>query len=193
MIAPREISADRPERAARSSTAQGRLIRLLAAAGALGGALWISMAAWDATNPGESDLGLMPSSIRWFLIVPSLVLIASGLMGLGRFNGAKARPWVMIGLVGSALAVGRVGYDIWQLYVGLVALVVASFALAVRAFRTRTLPRWAALLLAAGVVILPLGSDQGGAPWLWAGFGVGWIAAGCGMWVTARTPPLVRS
>ena len=143
------------------------------------------MAAWDATNSGESDLGLMPSSIRWFLIVPSLVLVAGGVIGLGRLNGRRARPWVVTGLGGAGLALGRVGFDIWALYIGLVGLMVASFALAVQAFRTRTIPRWAALLLAAGIVVMPLGSDQGAGPSLWAAFGVGWIAAGYGLWVAA--------
>jgi len=164
--------------------------RWFAEAAGVGGALWIMMAAWDATNPGESDLGLMPSSIRWFLIIPSLVLISCGVIGLGRLNGPKARPWVLTGLVGAGLGLGRVGLDVWQLYVGLVALMVASIALAVQALRTRTVPPWTALLLAAGTAIFSVRSDQGAGPWLWAGFGVGWIAAGYGMWAAASDTPL---
>lgn len=162
-----------------------RSIRWFAGAAVVGGALWIAMSAWDATHSGESDLGLMPSSIRWFLIVPSLVLVAVGLIGLGRLNGRRARPWVWTGLVGAGIGLVRVGFDVWQLYIGLVALMIASIALAVQAFRTRTMPPSAALILAAGTVIFPLGSDQGSAPWLWAGFGLGWIAAGFGLWVAA--------
>jgi hypothetical protein len=191
MIEARETAVDRPGRPAETSPAIHGSIRWLAVAAGLGGTLWIMMAAWDATNPGESDLGLMPSSIRWFLIVPSLVLVMGGLIGLGRLNGRKGRPWVVTGLVGTGLALGRVGFDIWQLYIGLVGLMIASFALAVQAFRTRTMPRWAALLLAAGMVIMPLGSDQGGGPWLWAAFGVGWIAAGYGLWAAAPKATLV--
>ena len=185
MIEPAETSSDRSERSAEPSPARPGSIRWLAGAAVLGGTLWIMMAAWDATNSGESDLGLMPSSIRWFLIVPSLVLVAGGVIGLGRLNGWRARPWVVTGLVGAGLALGRVGVDIWQLYIGLVGLMVASFALAVQAFRTRTMQRWAALLLAAGIVVMSLGSDQGAGPSLWAAFGVGWIAAGYGLWVAA--------
>jgi hypothetical protein len=198
MIEPGETSADRAERPAEPSSTRHGSIRWFAGAAGLGGALWIMMAAWDATNPGESDLGLMPSSIRWFLIVPSLVLVSGGVIGLGRLNGRKARPWVLTGLVGAGLALGRVVFDIWQLYIGLVALMVASIALAVQAFRTRTIPRRAALLLAAGPVIMVLGSDEGAAPWLWAAFGVGWIAAGYGLWVDgaeghSRPSPLKES
>jgi hypothetical protein len=182
MIEPHEAASDRSEQPVEPAPS-----RWFAAAAGIGGALWIMMAAWDATNPGESDLGLMPSSIRWFLIIPSLVLISCGVIGLGRLDGPKARPWVLTGLVGAGLGLGRVGFDIWQLYVGLVALMVASIALAVQAFRLRTMPPWAALLLAAGTAIFSVGSDQGTAPWLWAGFGVGWMAAGYGMWTTKTT------
>jgi hypothetical protein len=185
MIEPHEAAADRYERSPKPVAS-----RWFAAAAGVGGAMWILMAAWDATNPGESDLGLMPSSIRWFLIIPSLVLISGGVIGLGRSIGPKARAWALTGLVGAGLGLGRVGFDIWQLYVGLVALMVASIALAVQAFRTRTMPPWTAILLAGGTAIFSVGSDQGSAPWLWAGFGVGWIAAGYGMWTSAAKTAL---
>jgi hypothetical protein len=185
MIGHRGAAADRSERSAAPAPT-----RWFAVAAGVGGALWIMMAAWDATNPGESDLGLMPSSIRWFLIIPSLVLISYGVIGLGRINGPKARPWVLTGLVGAGLGLVRVGFDIWQLYVGIVALMIVSIALAVQAFRTRTVPQWTALLLAAGTATFSLGSDQGTGPWLWAGFGVGWVAAGYGMWTAASKPAL---
>ena len=181
-------AADRSERPAAPAPT-----RWFAAAAAVGGALWIIMANWDATHAGESDFGLMPSSIRWFLIIPSLVLISGGVIGLGRLNGPKARPWVLTGLVGAGLGFVRVGFDIWQLYVGLVALMIVSIALAVLAFRTRTVPPWTALLLAVGTAVFSLGSDQGTGPWLWAGFGVGWVAVGYGMWTAAAKATLSRT
>jgi hypothetical protein len=158
-------------------------IRWSALAGVAGGALWAVWTALEATRSGDQS----PT-----LAIGALVLIGIGMVGLDRLLAVRGdtggRLAVIFGVLGIGLLVTRYAFDVWQLFVGLLGVLAACVLLGLRALKTKAIPGWASISLIAGSALVIVGNSEGSGPWLWVPFGVGWMAAGLGVWFAAAEP-----
>ncbi|HEX9236535.1 MAG TPA: hypothetical protein VF972_09685, partial [Actinomycetota bacterium] len=155
----------------------------LAAVG--GGALWVLWAALEATHDHDQPAAL---------VIAALLLIAAGMVGFHRLLAGVGKRGgstvLVVGLLGTALLALRYAFDLWQLFVGLLGVLVACVLLGIAAYRTGTVWKPAALLLIGGAALVVAGNSEGSGPWLWVPFGVGWMAAGLGLWFASATRTL---
>jgi hypothetical protein len=159
------------------------LVRWGGLAAMVGGVLWIVVFTIYASRP--SGAGLTPP-YRSFegLGLPaliSLLLVVVGLVGLhARQRGLYGRlgtSGFVLALVGAALIVASGGS--WPLvFIAFFLLMLGSLLVGVATLLANALPRWGAVLLIVGSVVLFFFNTETAQAWLALPYGVAWASVG---------------
>lgn len=189
-----------------------RFVRWSAAAGMVGGALWVISTVIHASRPvgcvaeGCDRRDMRETGAEGFLTLGALVLFAvtaAALVVLAR----RAGRFGPLGKAGAVIAVAGVSvlvlasvvqslvfdgdFSLMPNFVipGIAALIVGFVLLAVAVLRSGVLPRWAAGSLLVGAGAMVGFNEQTAAAWLALPFGLAWIAVGCALWVRQPARP----
>ena len=172
----------------------------------LGGALWVIGTLIHASKPRgcvAEECASRPmresGALDGILMLLSLVLFAAGVVGLvvlarrsGRF-GKTGSAGVVVGAVGAALLVisGLIqalffggDFPLMPYFVvpGLLALVVGFLLVGITILRSGVLPRWVAVLVIVGALLMLGANEQTARVLLMIPFGVAWVAVGYVLW-----------
>ncbi len=179
----------------------------------VGGALWVVGTVIHASKPRgciAEECAFRPmresGALDGSLMLLSVLLLAMGALGLmtlvrrhGRF-GRAGKAGVLIGLVGAALLViviliqviffGGEDFPLWPYFVipGLVALVVGFVLVGIAVLRAGVLPRWVAVLIIVGALLMLLANEQTARVLLMIPFGLAWVAVGYALWSGVGVP-----
>ena len=197
------------------------LIRWGGLAAMVGGALWVIGTLIHASKPRGcivQECAFRPMRetgvLDGILMLVSFLLFVAGAAGLvilawsaGRF-GRMGNTGAAIGAVGAALLVVaslvqafffRGDFPLMPYFVipGVLALIAGVLLLGVAVLRAGVLPRWVAVLIIVGALLMIGTNEQTARVLLTIPFGVSWVAVGYALWsggkgAPARQPQRVR-
>ncbi len=166
----------------------------------LGGTLWMIATVIHASKPRgciaeECAFRQMreTGALGGILTLLSVLLLALGTVGLVtlvRRSGHFGKAGVLIGAVGAALLViatliqviffGGDDFPLWPHFVitSLLALVVGFVLVGIAILRAGVLPRWVAVLIIVGALLMLAANEQTARVLLMIPFGVAWVAVG---------------
>ena len=188
------------------------LTRWCGLAAMVGGALWVIGTLIHASKPRgciAQECAFRPMRetgvLDGILMLVSFLLFVAGAAGLvilarraGRF-GRLGNTGAAIGAVGAALLVvaslvqalffsGDFPLMPYFVIPGVLALIAGVLLLGVAVLRAGVLPRWVALLIVVGALLMLGANEQTARVLLTIPFGVSWVAVGYALWSGVGAP-----